>query len=303
MSPDTTTKKTETKWPIVEPYEVPTPPTNLIFDDGEPLESNRHRIAINVLIESAQAALAGREDFFVGGNMFVYYSSLQVLNRDFRGPDVFVVLDVDGTRDRQGWVVWEEEGRYPDMIIELLSPSTAHVDREEKKHLYERTFHTTNYFIFDPFDPQSLKGWQLDNKQRYQPLEIDGSGWLWCETLQLWLGIWEGQIRREPAKGTCYWLRLFDREKNLILLPEEIAEQEQQRAEQERQRGEQERQRAEQEQQRAEQEQQRAEQERQRAEQEQQRAEQEQQRAEQEQQRAERLAARLRELGEDPDAI
>ncbi|MUG92966.1 hypothetical protein F7734_11170 [Scytonema sp. UIC 10036] len=267
MSPDTTTKP-ETKWPQVEPYEVPTPPTNLIFDDGEPLESNRHRIAINVLIESAQAALASRENFFVGGNMFVYYSSLQVLNRDFRGPDVFVVLDVDGKRDRQGWVVWEEEGRYPDVIIELLSPSTAHVDREEKKHLYERTFHTANYFIFDPFDSQSLKGWQLDNKQRYQPLETNESGWLWCETLQLWLGTWEGQIRREPAQGTCHWLRLFDQQKNLILLPEEIAEQEQQRAEQERQR-----------------------------------AEQEQQRAEQEQQRAERLAARLRELGEDPDAI
>jgi Uma2 family endonuclease len=241
MSPDTTTKP-ETKWPPVEPYEVPTPPTNLIFDDGEPLESNRHRIAINVLIELVQEAFGDRKDFFVGGNMFVYYSSLQVLNR-------------------QGWVVWDEDGRYPDVIIELLSPSTAHIDRGEKKHLYERTFHTTNYFIFDPFDPQSLKGWQLDNKHQYQPLETNELGWLWCETLQLWLGVWEGQIRREPAKGTCCWLRFFDREKNLILLPEEIAEQEQQRAEQERQR------------------------------------------AEQEQQRAERLAARLRELGEDPDVI
>ncbi|GIV89935.1 MAG: hypothetical protein KatS3mg055_2453 [Chloroflexus sp.] len=53
----------------------------------------------------------------------------------------------------------------------------------------------------------------------------------------------------------------------------------------------------------AEQERQRAEQERQRAEQEQQRAEQERQRAEQERQRAERLAARLRELGINPDEV
>ena len=39
-------------------WEHPTPPTNLIFDDGEPLESNRHRIAMNVLIDSSLTALA-----------------------------------------------------------------------------------------------------------------------------------------------------------------------------------------------------------------------------------------------------
>ncbi|BAI94324.1 MAG: hypothetical protein P5700_24415 [Arthrospira platensis PCC 7345] len=36
------------------------PPTDLIFDDGEPLESNRHRIAINVLIRSWQQAGSDR---------------------------------------------------------------------------------------------------------------------------------------------------------------------------------------------------------------------------------------------------
>ncbi|MBW4635529.1 MAG: Uma2 family endonuclease [Iphinoe sp. HA4291-MV1] len=260
MSTDAATEQ-ETRWAQVVPLEVPEPPTNLVFDDGEPLETNRHRIAMNVLIDSALAALSGREDFFVGGNMFVYYSRLQAMNRDFRGPDFFVVLDVDGSRDRQGWVVWEEEGRYPDIIIELMSPSTARVDRESKKRLYERTFHTADYFIFDPFDPQSLQGWHLNDKQRYQPLDANESGWLWSETLQLWLGKWEGRIRREPPQGMCHWLRFYDSQENLILLPEEIAAREQQRAQQE------------------------------------------QQRAEQERQRAERLAARLRELGADPDAL
>jgi hypothetical protein len=32
------------------------PPTDLIFDDGEPLETNRHRIAMNTLIRSLQQA-------------------------------------------------------------------------------------------------------------------------------------------------------------------------------------------------------------------------------------------------------
>ena len=52
MSVELTAYNPET---VVEPdWEPPMPPTDLIFDDGEPLESNRHRIAMNVLIRSLQ---------------------------------------------------------------------------------------------------------------------------------------------------------------------------------------------------------------------------------------------------------
>ncbi len=227
------------------------PPVDLIFDDGEPLESNRHRIGMNVLIRSLNQTLAPRNDFFAGGNMFIYYSSTQIKNKDFRGPDFFVVLDINGSYPRQGWVVWEEAGRYPDVIIELMSPSTAKVDITTKKSLYERTFRTKNYFVYDPFDPSSLRGWCLDHNQRYQELEKSDRGWLWCSTLGFWLGTWFGTIDRETAP----WLRFYDSNFNLLLLPEE--------AERER-------------------------------------AHIEQKRADAEKQRAERLAARLRELGEDP---
>ncbi|MDA0674124.1 MAG: Uma2 family endonuclease, partial [Cyanobacteria bacterium] len=164
----------------------------------------------------------------------------------------------------------EEGGRCPDVIVELLSPSTAAVDRGAKKDLYERVFKTPDYFIFDPFDPTSLAGWHLHLDQGYQPLAPNPNGWLWCETLGLWLGPWQGRIDREPATGTCSWLRLYDAAGQVVPLPEEAAQQQ-------------------------------AEQERQRAEQERQRAEQERQRAEQEQQRSDRLAAKLRALGIDPD--
>ena len=130
---DQTTKSQERSSNQVMSWEAPQPPSDLVFDDGEPLETNRHRIAMNVLIDSVLLALAERSDFFAGGNMFVYYSRNQAMNRDFRGPDFFVALDVDGSRSRQGWVVWEEDGRYPDVIVELLSPSTANVDRGVKK--------------------------------------------------------------------------------------------------------------------------------------------------------------------------
>lgn len=54
MSVELTAYNPET---VVEPdWEPPMPPTDLIFDDGEPLETNRHRIAMNVLIRSLQQA-------------------------------------------------------------------------------------------------------------------------------------------------------------------------------------------------------------------------------------------------------
>ncbi|NER46991.1 MAG: hypothetical protein F6J92_09880 [Symploca sp. SIO1A3] len=263
---------------IEEEWTPSPPPTDLIFDDGEPLESNRHRIAMNVLIEAVHQAYQGRDDYFAGGNMFVYYSSQQIRNREFKGPDFFVALDVDGTVERQGWVVWEEAGRYPDVIVELMSPSTASQDKGKKKDLYEQTFRTRDYFIYDPFDKKSLQGWHLGGNLRYESIAPDERGWLWCESLGLWLGTWEGTLTKEKAN----WLRFFDGEGNLILLAQELAEQERQRAEQERQR---------------------AEQECQRAEQERQRAEQERQRAEQAESTLEELRNRLQQMGIDPEQV
>ncbi len=214
------------------------PPSNLIYDDGVPLESNRHRIAMNVLIASTHAALMPRQDYFTGGNMFVYYSTRQARNQGFRGPDFFVTLNVDGSKERKYWAIWEEDGRYPDVIVELMSPSTATIDRQDKKHLYADTFRTREYFIYDPFDPDSLQGWRL-GEQGYRELTKNERGWLWCETLGLWLGLWQGEIFRE----TTPWLRFYDGQGHLVLLPEE---QEWQRAEQAEQALNQERQRAEQ---------------------------------------------------------
>jgi Uma2 family endonuclease len=312
MSPEVTTPPIE---PIVAEaiatpvdelpvdWEPPLPPTDLIFDDGEPLESNRHRVAMNVLIRSAKEALRDRTDFFCGGNMFIYYSSRQVRNRDFRGPDFFVVLGVDPDLSRQGWVVWEENGRYPDVIIELLSPSTAQVDLNAKKILYQEVFHTRDYYVFDPYNPNSLQGWHLNLDSGYQLIPENDRGWLWCQSLGLWVGTWNGAIEDD----TTTWLRFYDESGNPILLPEEAASQqaeaERQRAEAASLQAEAERQRAEAASQQAEAERQRAEAASQQAEAERQRAEAASQQAEAERQRAERLATRLRELGEAIDLV
>ncbi len=37
-----------------ELIEIELPPTDLIYDDGQPMESNQHRLEMNVLIESIE---------------------------------------------------------------------------------------------------------------------------------------------------------------------------------------------------------------------------------------------------------
>jgi hypothetical protein len=119
-------------------------------------------------------------------------------------------------------VVWEEEGKYPNIIVELLSPSTADTDRGLKKQIYQDIFRTPDYFWFDP-GRLEFAGFHLVDG-RYEPLEPNPQGLLWSQQLQLFLGIHEPQLCFFSAGG------------QLVPTPEESAEEERQRAEQEQQR-------------------------------------------------------------------
>ena len=205
-------------WPVG----VPRPPSNLPYSDGEPLDSSWHRDAMNLLIELIRVLFLGRTDYFVGGDMFIYFSNKRVFNRDFRGPDVYLVKDVDGTYDRNSWIVWEEDGRYPNLIIELLSPTTATIDRTTKKDLYERTFRTPEYFLYDP-DAEKLEGWRLGPGSRYEPLMPDERGRIWSEELGVWLGTWRGSFQGHLE---TVWLRFYTEQGELVPLFAEHARQE-----------------------------------------------------------------------------
>ncbi|MGE3539440.1 MAG: Uma2 family endonuclease [Candidatus Tectimicrobiota bacterium] len=157
----------------------------------------------------------GRSDYFAGGNMFVYSSMQQVRSRDYKGPDFFVVTDVDGSRERHAWIAWEENGRYPDVIVELLSPTTKTQALGVKKDLYETVFKTADYFCVDPED-WCLRGWHR-HAQRYEPLRSNAQGWLWSDTLQLWLGLQEGHFQGTTAR----WLRFFAPAGQLVRTAEE----------------------------------------------------------------------------------
>jgi len=138
---------------------LPPSQAELPYSDGEPLESQRHQFLMELLINALLPWLDAREDGCVGGNMFVYYSMAQVRRRDFKGPDFFAVLGVP-KGERRSWVCWEE-GKTPDLVIELLSDSTAAMDKGEKKRIYATQLHVPEYFWYDPMNPNDWAGFRL----------------------------------------------------------------------------------------------------------------------------------------------
>lgn len=208
-------------------HNIALPPTqaDLPCDDGEPMETQRHKMQLDLLMDALLPWLEGRSDGYVGGNMFVYYSMKQVRNRDFKGPDFFVALGVPKV-ERLSWVIWEE-GKAPDVVIELLSSSTIDQDKHEKKQIYQDRMRVSEYFWFNPFDPDDWAGFILQHGA-YQPLRPNAQDQLISEALGFSLIRWRGIYKGVDAT----WLRWATLAGEPLPTPQERAEQERQRAEQ-----------------------------------------------------------------------
>ncbi|MDC0685885.1 Uma2 family endonuclease [Sorangium atrum] len=200
---------------------IPIPPPGedeLPYDDGEPMESERHLAQMGLLIEALQLFWRDRDDVYVAGNMAIYFSELQAKKNDFRGPDVFVVLDTN-RRERKSWVVWQEDGRTPDVVIELLSESTQAVDRGDKMRIYAKLLHVPEYYLFDPFSGE-LEAYALDRATRsYLPMPPEANGEVVSACLGLRLGVRHGTYRGLAVD----WLRWIDTHGRVLPTGEEQA--------------------------------------------------------------------------------
>jgi Uma2 family endonuclease len=166
------------------------------------------------------------------------------------------------------------EGEPVAVVMEFLSDSdnTEYSIRPTfpygKLYFYEKILQVPVYVIFNPYEV-TLEVRRLENGQ-YNLQAPSELGRFWIPELDLFLGIWQGT----HLGLNINWLRWWDAAGNLLMWSSEQVEQERQRAEQERQRAEQERQRA----------------------------DDAISQLEIERQRQAALAAKLRELGIDPDA-
>jgi Uma2 family endonuclease len=193
-------------------------------EDGTHKETEQHRLQMELLINSLKPWLAKHEGGYVNGNMFIYFSPKQVRSQYFKGPDVFVVRNVS-SEWRKSWVVWDE-CKGPDIVIELLSESTADIDKGEKKTIYQNKLKVPEYYWFDPLNSKDWAGFILKHGV-YQEIPVDDQNRLISKELGLALTRWHGVYQG----GTATWLRWETLDGELLPTPQEIAELAEKRAE------------------------------------------------------------------------
>ena len=174
------------------------------------MESSLHYTQLALLVSCLEWLWEDRTDVFIGADLTIYYSRERLKKRDFKGPDLFVVKNTIN-HPRNSWVVWEEDGLYPDFILEVLSESNSPNDRVRKKTVYQNNFRTPEYFWFSP-KTLEFQGHRLINRT-YETIAPEPSGLIWSQELELYLGIHEEQLRYFTSDG------------QLVLTPREAARQ------------------------------------------------------------------------------
>ncbi len=95
-----------------------------------------------------------------------------------------------------------------------------------KKKVYLEQLWIPEYYWYDPFNSDDWAGFRMNGRE-YQPLNLDESGRMVSQQMQLALLRWPGIYRGLKA----VWLRWVTLQGELLFTGEERAEQERQRAE------------------------------------------------------------------------
>ena len=178
--------------------------------DGEPMAENDWQYtALTDTVSTLRVRYQGRDDVYVAGDMLIYYR----MNRNdiSVAPDVYVVFGAAGNHPRDSWLVWRE-GRPPDFVMEIASPSTWRRDATEKRRIYA-DMGVTEYARFDPtgdhFTPPLVMETLDGTEYREQPLTTDDDGNLRAHSAVLDLDFCvspDQQLRLyDPTAGQ--WLR------------------------------------------------------------------------------------------------
>ena len=158
---------------------IATPKKPKIIDyptsDGKPMaETDYHYRQLVDSRDTLDFHFADDPMVYVSGNMLMYY--VEGDKRKHVSPDVFLVKGVK-KGSRLYYLTWEE-GKTPNVIIEITSKSTRKEDTDTKFVLYRDVLKVKEYFMFDPFGdylkPDRLRGYRL-RKGEYVPIPlVDG---------------------------------------------------------------------------------------------------------------------------------
>lgn len=139
--------------------------------DGRPMaETDLHRDDMLDVIETLKQHFAADPMVYVSGNLLLFYERGN--KRKHVSPDVLVVRGVPKLPRRDYYLLWEE-GKAPDVVIEITSKTTRSEDQKKKWTLYRDVLKVPEYFQFDPTEDYlrpPMQGFRLEDAQ-YVPIE------------------------------------------------------------------------------------------------------------------------------------
>ncbi len=136
-------------------------------------ETEIHARDMMDLIESLRDHFAADPEVYCWGNLLLFYERGN--KRKHVAPDVFVVRGVPKEPPRKNYLLWEE-GKGPDVVIELTSKTTRAVD-QKKFALYRDDLQVPEYFLFDPFEDYlqpPMQGYRLVEGQYVAIEPVEG---------------------------------------------------------------------------------------------------------------------------------
>lgn len=260
------------------PRRVPTDPADwpthldLPETDGKPVENTFEHPQAALLSDVLGPVLRGLHpdgNYLVGAGSGIYWYNAKPDPLDgCKAPDWFYVPNVPPLLDgepRRSYVHYRERAN-PLLVVEFVSGNgNDERDREPVTGKFWVYEHAiaATFYLIWDTPRGEFEVYELV-RGGYQRLAPDEHGRVFVRDMGVAFGVWRGEYHN----CTLDWLRAWDRDGNLLPTAADRAEVEKGRAEDERKR-----------------------------------AEAEKQRAEAEKQRAEKFAARLRELGVDPDTV
>ena len=133
--------------------------TRIVYpqSDGEPMaESTIQYDWIALLKWNLETLFDARPDVFVAGDNFVY--PVEGNPKIRLAPDVYVAFGRP-KGDRSSYRVWQEGNIFPQVIIEVLSPSNRPAEMQAKREFYER-HGAEEYYVLEPHGEMFLEGWR-----------------------------------------------------------------------------------------------------------------------------------------------
>ena len=140
-------------------------------DNGESVpESSLQFDWIGLLKWALEAAYASRPDVHVAGDHVIY--PVRGSNQISSAPDVYVAFGRPKGA-RTSYRVWEEDNVFPQVVFEIWSASDSRPRMETKRQFYER-HGAEEFYLIRPDSPATIQGWRRVDG-RLEPVEqIDG---------------------------------------------------------------------------------------------------------------------------------